>query len=386
MADFDLILLGEAPLTYELKNDFDGKVKLLFIGNKSISGNFSSDIFPSVSFVPTNKEVDGIYGQVTTPELRFDLTSVREILNLLWQEELRESEVHFNSIVYRCATESNIANMFLLEHYGDSFWSILTDNFKFAIKNAKLLTNFFLSKLNPGEYHFKSFLETLNFFFAPGEINYKIFDKYLIYSLLSKKPHKVFEKINESQFHKTNNDFGKLKAITYGSNWEIRFENQKVTGKVLVSAVPPHIFSLMDISNPFSLNYNSIFYKFIPEEKIFPSPAMADQLVFTDRTYRCFINNSKENIEFFVPASLNHTPDVEHIKPALKNLFPHITHLPKFKILPHVYPFYSKQPKKHITTGKNLYFFKNIEYPYLGIDGEILFRKRVKEILWKKLL
>lgn len=386
MADFDLILLGEAPLTYELKNEFDGKVKLFFIGNKSISNNFSSDIFPSVSFVPTNKEVDGIYGQVTTPELRFDLTSEREVLNLLWQEELRESDLHFNSTVYSCATESNIANMLLLEHYGDSFFSILTYNFEFAIKNAKLLTNFFMSKLNQGKCYFKKFLETLNFFFAPGEINYRIFDKYLIYSLLSKKPHKIFEKTNDSQSYIDNNDFGKLKAITYGSDWEIRFEKQKVTGKVLVSAVPPHIFSLMDISNPFSLNYNTIFYKFIPEEKISSSPAMAEQLVFIDGTNRCFINNTKENIEFFVPASLNNTPDVVHIKPALKNLFPHITHLPKFKILPHVYPFYSKQPQKHITTGKNLYFSKNIEYPYLGIDGEILFRKRIKEILWKKLL
>jgi len=387
MADFDLILLGNTGFTRELRHEFDGKVKLLFVDNDTFNGNFSSDIFPEITFIPQTRQKEGLFGQVTSDNFRFDLSTEKDIFNLMWTEELREAPELLDNFEKAAAYELNAMNFLLIENYGDNFFSLLTKEFNFIIKNFKQFVSFYFHTFPDGKGEFKSFLAALKLFFAPGECNKSYFDKYLLYSIVSKRLYKIEDEVVSPNQNNQKNSFGLLKAITQGENWELRFEKQKITGRTLVSGLPPHLLTMLDVSHPFHTFYSKAFFCLTPDEFVEPPSAMAEELVYLDEDSFCFIKNSKkEGLRFFVPAAISEKIDDDRLTGVFKTLFPHVKSLPSFTISPHIYPFYDVYHKNKVIEGKNLYFLKNFEYPFLGIDGEMLYRKRLKEILWKKLL
>lgn len=384
MPDFDLILLGETGFTIDLKREFEGKVKLLFINNTAFKEEFSTELFPEVTFIPQAKQIEGLFGQVTSETFRVDLSPKRDVFNLMWTEELKETQEMLDSLEKSAAFELNIANYLMLENFTESLFTTLTKDIKFTVKNLNQIKKFYFQSLGRGKGEFKNFLTTLKLFFAPGESNKSSFAKYIFYSLIAKQPYKIEEEFSANN---SKNDLGLLEAITHGENWELRFEKQKVTAKILVSGVPPHIFNLCDISHPFESGYDRAFFCLTPVLPIEPSSMMADELVYANKDMFCFIKKYKnKGLRFFVPAKISEKLDGNVLKDVFDSLFPHINKLPQFNVLPHICPVYDILKGRKFTEGKTVYFLKNFDYPFLGIDGEMLYRKKLKEILWKKLL
>lgn len=383
MPDFDLILLGESSFTLDLKAEFEGKVNLLFLDNTVFKKCFSADYFPSSTFIPQSKEHSHTFGQLVSETFRFDLTTKKEVTQLLWTEELKESSEVLDLLEDRAAEELNIANFFLIEKFGESFLSAMINEFGFLIKNFKTLKNLYLLPL-PESKTLKTFFFALRQFFSPGEQNPNVYNKYLLYSLLTKKAY-LLEDDTEKKVPR--GDRGFLTGITKGDNWELRFEAGKVTGKTVVSAIPPHLFSHFEITHPFKTDYDEAYYLLISEESVEPPCGMEGEVFFINDNIFCFINNDRKGIfKIFLPHNINKLPDPEIVRPVFNCLFPHIKSLPAFRVEPHIYPNYKNPVKKHLDMAKNIYFLKNFEYPYLGIDGELLYRKRLKEFLWKRLL
>lgn len=384
MSHYDLILLGESSFTLDIKKEFDGKVKLLLLPNNIFSKEFSTALFPNTTFIPQRKEDEGVFGQLISDSFRFDLTTNREITKLLWTEEVKEVSETLDLIENNAAFELNIANLLFIEHYGEPFMSVLIKDFRLLLKNIKPLKLLFLHSFPNVKRDFINFLSAMRCFFSPGEQNTKLYNKYLLYSLLSKK---VYSVEDDFETPTQKDDYGLLKGLTYGTNWELRFENQKVTGKILVSALPPHLFTLSDITHPFKTDYDEAFYLFTPKEPIDPPCGMGKELVYINDNFYCFIKNDHDiGLQFYLPYKLGEPVKPDLPKPVIDALFPHVKTLPSFNVKPHLYPNYTKSSKKTLTDQKNLFFLKNFEYPYLGIDGELIYRKRLKEILWKKLL
>lgn len=384
MTKYDLALVGLSDFTLELKKEFDGRANILFVDNSAFKDAFSTDIFPNVTFIPQTNQVESLYGQLITPSFRFDLTPQRDILNLLWNEELLEDSNIYDVIEKRASLELSLANFIVRENYGNTFFSLLREHLFFLIKNYKTLKNLYLTPLPKGERVGKYFISALRFFFAPGEANTELFDKYLFYSVLSNRPYKI-ERENIPLIQRPT--YGFLKGITLGEDWELRFEKEKITAKVLVSALTPHIYSLLNIQHPFKINYEMAFFCLIPESPIEAPTAMEEELVFMDEKLCCFIKYDKDSgLKLYLPLRLGENFDRNSILPLFRQLFPHVKDIPTFRVIPHIYPFFAKRNSKNLTFGKNIYFCKNFEYPFFGIDGEMLYRKRLKEILWKKLL
>ncbi len=384
MPDFDLILLGETAFTIDLKSEFEGKVKLLFVDNTAFKKEFSTELFPEVTYIPQTKQIEGLFGQVISESFRVDLSSKRNIFNLMWTEELKEKIEKLDLLEKSAAFELNIANYLMLESFAESMFSTLIKNINFTFKNLSQIRKLYLHRLSNGIGEFKNFITTLRLFLAPGEVNNAAFDKYIFYSFISKQPYKIEEElfVNSSK-----NDAGLLVAITHGENWELRFEKQKVTGKILVSGIPPHIFNICDISHPFELGYHRAFFCLTPVSPLEPSPMMADELVYANKDRFCFIKKQKnKGLHFFVPAKISEKLDLGVLEDVFDSLFPHVINLPQFNVLSHIYPVYDSFKNKKFAEEKTVYFLKNFEYPFLGIDGEMLYRKKLKETLWKKLL
>ncbi len=322
MTDFDIALVGASDFTLELKKEFEGKCRLLFVDNAAFEGEFSSRYFPTTTFIPGTKEEKGVYGQLTTNYFRFDLISDTDVLKLLWTEQLNENGEKFSVLEKRAAQELGMANFFLVENYSLSLFSVLIQNLKFVLKSHREVKNLLFYPLPKGKNGFATLLKSMNLFFAPGEANNSLFEKYLLYSVLLKNPYKVTTEDGLSTPHETTEH---LKGITYGEAWELRFEKKKVTAKILVSALPPHIYTRFGISHPFKTDYDKACYCFTPAEPINPPCGMAEELVFTDGKVCCFITNEKKGLTFFLPGSVNEAPSADMIKPVLDCLFPHIT-------------------------------------------------------------
>lgn len=380
MQRYDLIFLGKSSFTEDLYDHFHSHVNTVIIDNDCIPLKFSSCFFPEISFIPFNNEVDYPYGYIVTNSYRFELNPDINILKIFFSECFRHIDGLGEKLAFEASLYANFLNQLILDNFTKSTFSFIIKNF---FKEPKTIWKI-LKKLDISDKEFNEFINALSIFFAPGECNNQFYSKYLLFSLLTKKLYKAkaHEKKSKQIISKE-----KLKEIKKNDKgFELTFENLKIEGKFLISTIPPHVLNLSKINNPFSQKADEIFYNIEFSESIAWPSYLPENLIYYDtRDFVYFVlENNKVNL--FKKCPINAIPDKEEICKLIKLIFPHIDTLPDYEIKPHIFTAHKIRDTKKLNLNKNYFFTKNIEYPYYGSDGEILYRNIIKETIWKKLL
>ncbi|MCX7642033.1 MAG: hypothetical protein N2Z20_05300, partial [Elusimicrobiales bacterium] len=226
-------------------------------------------------------------------------------------------------------------------------------------------------------------IEALAFFFAPGETNNNFYNRYIIFSLLTKKIYRITLQEQKIKQVIENDSLKEIKRTERGMH--LIFKNTEIEGKFLISTIPIHILNLGNIKHPFTNKFSEIFYNITFKDIILPN-YLPEYLLYIENQDYCYITHRENILNLYQKKPLGKYPEEEEIKKLMKNIFPHLDNLPEYTIKPHIFVSHNFKDKIKFNMDKNIFFTKNIEYPYYGGDGEILFRNTIKETLWKRLL
>lgn len=80
MADYHLVLIGESDFTGFFAEAFRNELKILVIKNSNFRDNFSTDLFPKKSYIPSEIDISAPYGQVCSDHFRIDLLNNIDLL------------------------------------------------------------------------------------------------------------------------------------------------------------------------------------------------------------------------------------------------------------------------------------------------------------------
>lgn len=380
MQKYDIIFLGKSSFTEDLHNHFQSHVNTIIIDNTCIPVNFSSAFFPGINFIPSEKEVDYPFGYIASNNYRFELNPDVNVSKIFFSECFENLEELGEILLYEASFQINYLHQLIHDNFTQSPYKFL---FKTIFKDYKNIIRVF-KKLNIKDDNFIKFIEALTAFFSPGEYNNYFYSKYLLFSLISKKPYKMpsFE-LKTKQI--ITNEI--LKEIRYSEKgFELIFENIKLEGKFLISTIPPHIFDLSGIKHLFNHHVKEIFYNISFKNEIpLPTYLPEEIIYFNDRNF-WFITIKNNELNLYKKDLINKIPERDEIAKLFANIFPHIDPLPEYTINPHIFLGNQPKDKKKLNLNKNFFFTKNFEYPYYGSDGETLYRNIIKETIWKKLL
>lgn len=386
MADFNLAIIGEADFTRYFADAINKELKLLLVKNSNFNIDFSTNSFPQKTFLPEGTPISNPYGQICSKSFRIDLLHNVDLLTLFFEKELNCNKDLLDELLVHSAKYMDILNTLIIENYGKGLLGFFKKRPLYFIKNYKTFLN--LSRGNSiTESELKGFLEGLLLFFSPGEINPQYYRKYLLFSLLNKDIYRVnSDNTCLDSLETIDND--KLEEISYeSSQWRLRFKNKTVTAHMVISAFPPHIFSLSSIKTPFRIDYDYIFYEFFIENIKTPIP-MLDELIFIGEDGTPFLaENRKDAISIYVPYSVNNRPSIDLIKPFVVEFIPYLDlKEAEIKIKYGILPYYHKEKRRKLREKRTFFFPKSYDYPYFGSDGEILYRGRLRDIIWKRFL
>lgn len=381
MHNYDIIFLGDSEFTRDLYNHFSGKCNVAFISNACFKKEFSTIYFPKITFLPYGKENDELFGQVCWNDFRFDLFPSRQITQLFLEEIFHDGSSFFSKIINESTKEMDYLNQLVLDNFSNSLLSFLKKNIKNIFKDGKSFFSIF--KELPIDKNKKDFIEGLSCFFAPGEKNYFFYKKYLLYSLLCKIPFQIDSKEIPVTLYETSF----LKEIKKTSSWQLIFEDKTMETKVIVSTIPPHILSYCQVTHPFKEEDLNIFFHIQFLEDIQKPTGMADELVFVQNDTYWYFLYQENKLSILTNSNIKEIPKKEKVTSILKKFLPYLDNVCDFKVLPHIFKVHEHIFKANrFNKFKNFFFLKNTDFPMYGSDGEMLYRNRLKEILWKKLL
>ncbi len=380
MQKYDIIFLGKSSFTEDLFNHFYSHVNTVIIDNDCFPLKFSTHFFPEISFIPTLWELDYSYGYIVTNNYRFELNPDINIVKIFLNECFKQIDGLAEKLTFEASSYINFLSQLILYNFGKSNNSFIFKNF---FKDPKTVWNV-LKKLDFDDREFKKFINALSLFFAPGECNNQLYSKYLLFSLFTKKPYKtkLYEKKPKQTISKE-----KLKEIKKSNKgFELIFENIKIEGKFLISTIPPYILNLSKINNPFSQKTDEIFYNIDFHDSIALPSYLPEKLLYYDNETFIYLILENKKLNLFKKQLISEKLSKDFISKIVKFIFPHIDTLPDYEIKPHIFIAHKISKSNNLNLHKNYFFTKNIEYPFLGSDGEILYRNIIKETIWKKLL
>lgn len=385
MVDYNLVLIGESDFTAFFAESFKNELKILLIESSIFNNSFSNFLFPHKSFLPGEIEISNAYGQVCSDDFRMDLIANPDLLNLFFDKDLKCSKNFLNDYLIKSAKYLNLLNEIIVENYPEGLWGLFKKRPVYFLENYFVLTRFFRKISYPTE-EFVKFTKLLISFFSPGEVNGAYYNFYLLFSLLNKPVYKIKENLSTMKSIKSLRD-DELKEISYeDKKWKLIFAKQTITSEFIVSSLTPHLFILNSIKTPFRRDYNEIFYEFFIDDVELPEP-MLDEIVYLDRNGREYFAR-KENQRIFIYTNylIQEKPTIELIKPFVEQFIPYIKLNKNVTIKPTNVPFYRKTMRRKLRDKRNFYFIRQYDFPFYGVDGEILYRNKLKEIIWKKLL
>lgn len=380
MQKYDIIFLGKSSYTEDLFNHFQGHVNTIIIENSCIPLDFSTDFFPEISFIPNHKQVDDNFGYLISKNYRFELSPNTNVLKIFFDECFKHIERINEILAFEASLQINylhdlIVNNFLVSPY--IFF------LKKIFKDSKKVLKIF-KKLEIKNADFNKFINVLCNFFAPGEINTHIYCKYILFSLLSKKPYKFPFFEQKTKQYLSNGILREIRQSEKG--FELVFDNIKIEGKFLISTIPPHILNLANVKHPFTHSFKEIFYNISFFAEIDLPSFLPEYMIYYDENDSWYISIKDKKLNFYKKHVINKIPELDEITNILTTIFPHFDYIPEYTVKPHVFGVNQQKVNKKIKLNKNYYFTKNIEFPYYGSDGEVLFRNIIKETIWKKLL
>lgn len=380
MQKYDIIFLGKSSFTEDLLNHFQSHVNTIIIDNDSIPVNFSLDFFPKVTFIPSDKEVDSSYGYIVSNSYRFELNPNINISKIFFTECFRNIDGLSEKLILESSLQITFLNQIIMDNFEKSPYKWIFKNF---FKYPKDISRI-VKKIEIKDVEFNQFVDALCIFFAPGEYNNQFYRKYLLFSLLSKKPYKILpNELKTKQIVEKE----KLREIRNSEKgFELIFDNIKLEGKFLVSTIPPHILNLGNVKHPFDNQLQEIFYNVSFDDNVILPSYLPEELVYFDNKDFWFITIKNNKLNLYKKSSLNKRPGKDEIFHILSIIFPHIDPLPEYIVKPHIFIDNQPKNKKKLNLNKNFFFTKNFEFPYYGSDGEILYRNIIKENIWKKLL
>lgn len=385
MQKYDIIFLGRSSFTEDLHYYFLNHLKTILIENNSIPIDFSSEFFPKFTFLPQEKSKEESLGYVITDSFRFELNSNSIITKIFLEEIFENISQLFDKILFDASIQLNYLNDIIIENFDKTPKQFLFKNLKLILKDFKNIRETF-SKYTSIDNKFVNFLSNIGNAFAPAEKNSYLYEKYIIFSLLNKKTFTI----NCPQFTKRSENDTKIKEIRFENNlWKIFFEDddQLLEAKFLVSTIPPHILSLSNVVHPFKVDYDKIFYEYSFYEPLKIPTDFPEYVVYEKgKDIWYFVKKDCELLIFKKGILPNPDNDKKIFSEIIYDLLPHLETIPEYKCVPHIFVAYDRKPKKRLNLDKNIFFTKNLEYPFYGSDGEVLYRNKLKETIWKKLL
>ncbi len=382
MQEYDLIFLGKSSFTEDLHNHFSNHIKTILIDNDCISCLFSTTYFTPFCFIPQNSETENLLGYIVDDSIRFEVNTESSVTQI-FIDEIFQNHTLYNDILIKASQQINLLNEIVIEHYGKVSLSLFFKNLKTSANDIKR----FFETIKKQVYNksLDEFLTIFEKFFAPGEFNSFLYRKYLFFSLLTKKTYEINNIKTNLNINKNNVSLlTEIKSSDKG--WILNFTDKSIKGKFLISTITPHILNFAHIKHPFKINYNNIFYevKFIEPLEI-PS-SFPTLLVYKENNAYTYFFKIHNDLSIFIERGLGNPKNNGSFEKSLMNVLPHLEHLPKYELIPHIFIANKNVKKGKIILNKNYFFTKNYEFPFLGTDGEVLYRNALKEFLWKKLL
>ncbi|MCX7769547.1 MAG: hypothetical protein N2202_00525 [Proteobacteria bacterium] len=379
MQKYDIIFLGKSSFTEDLHNHFQSHVNAILIDNSCIPLDFSVDFFPEITFIPTDKEVDREFGYIISTNFRFELNSNNAVTKIFLDKCFKDIDGLYEKLNLEASFQINYLNELILENFSKSPYSFLIKNFFRDTKNILRI----IKRLDFNSRELKKFIEALAFFFAPGETNNNFYNRYIIFSLLTKKIYRITLQEQKIKQVIENDSLKEIKRTERGMH--LIFKNTEIEGKFLISTIPIHILDLGNIKHPFTNKFSEIFYNIIFKDVVIPN-YLPEYMLYHDNQDYWFIIKRENRLSLYKKNPLEKSPGKEEINKILTNLFPHLDKLPEYVIKPHIFVSHNWKDKMKLNMNKNFFFTKNIEYPYYGSDGEFIYRNIIKETLWKRLL
>lgn len=385
MTSYDLVLIGESDFTGFFADIFKKELKVLAIANSNFKRDFSIRQFPSKSYIPTGVETSSVYGQVCSEYFRIDLLHNLNLTSLFFQKDLKIESALLDDLKVKSAEYFEILNNIIVENFPKGMLGLLKRPMYF-LKNYSSIKRLIKSFPCPTE-EFKIFMRGLTSFFAPGEANYNYYNFYLLYSLLNKNSYKMYS--SRGSFKDLDIiESDRILELNYEkSNWKVIFEKKgSVTADFMISAFTPHIFHNDGIKNPFRVDYNQIFYEFLLEGIELPE-TMNEELVYIDKSGRdYFAIKGKSSLWVYTFYRANELPSVDLIEPFIEEFIPYVSLEKIVSIKPTTIPYYEKERLKRFREKRTFYFPKSYDFPYYGTDGEVLYRNKLRDIIWKRFL
>jgi len=382
MQKYDLIFLGKSSFTEDLYNYFSKHIKTILIDNDCINYPFSTTFFTPFCFIPQNTETENLLGYIADDSIRFEINTSSTITQI-FIDEIFQNNMLYNELMIKASQQINLLNEIIIEHYGRVPFSLFFKNLKTSINDIKTFLE--TIKKQVFDRSFEEFLSLFEKFFAPGEVNSLLFRKYLFFSLLTKKTYEINNiKINSNTSKSGGSLLTEIKASNNG--WILNFTDKSIEGKFLISTITPHILNFAHIKHPFKVDYSNIFYEAKFTEPLEIPSSFPTLLVYKDNMAYTYFFKSQKNLSVFIERGLENPSNKAIFEKSLKNILPHLEDLPDYELIPHIFIANKKTKKGKLILNKNYFFTKNYELPFLGTDGEVLYRNSLKEFLWKKLL
>jgi hypothetical protein len=381
MQKYDLIFFGKSSFTEDLYTYFSKHVKTILLDNDSINYPFSTTFFTPFCFIPQNTETENFLGYIADNSMRFEINTTPSITQI-FIDEIFQNNMLFNDLLIKASQQINLLNEIIIESNGKFSLSLLLRNLKTS-NDIKI----FFETIKKQVYNksFDEFLSLFEKFFAPGEVNTYLYRKYLFFSLLTKKTYEINNIKTILNTNKSNSSLlTEIKATEEG--WILNFTDKSIEGKFLISTITPHILNFAHIKHPFKVDYDKIFYEVKFTELLEIPSSFPTLLLYKDTITHYYFFKANKNLSVFIEANLENKPNKDSLEKSLKNIFPHLEVLPNYELIPHIFIANKNVRKRKLILNKNYFFTKNYEFPFLGTDGEVLYRNILKEFLWKKLL
>jgi len=381
MQKYDLIFFGKSSFTEDLYTYFSKHVKTILLDNDSINYPFSTTFFTPFCFIPQNTETENFLGYIADNSMRFEINTTPSITQI-FIDEIFQNNMLFNDLLIKASQQINLLNEIIIESNGKFSLSLLLRNLKTS-NDIKI----FFETIKKQVYNksFDEFLSLFEKFFAPGEVNTYLYRKYLFFSLLTKKTYEINNIKTILNTNKSNSSLlTEIKATEEG--WILNFTDKSIEGKFLISTITPHILNFAHIKHPFKLDYDKIFYEVKFTELLEIPSSFPTLLLYKDTVTHYYFFKANKNLSVFIEANLENKLNKDSLEKSLKNIFPHLEVLPNYELIPHIFIANKNVRKRKLILNKNYFFTKNYEFPFLGTDGEVLYRNTLKEFLWKKLL
>jgi hypothetical protein len=381
MQKYDLIFFGKSSFTEDLYTYFSKHVKTILLDNDSINYPFSTTFFTPFCFIPQNTETENFLGYIADNSMRFEINTTPSITQI-FIDEIFQNNMLFNDLLIKASQQINLLNEIIIESNGKFSLSLLLRNLKTS-NDIKIFFETIIKQVY--NKSFDEFLSLFEKFFAPGEVNTYLYRKYLFFSLLTKKTYEINNIKTILNTNKSNSSLlTEIKATEEG--WILNFTDKSIEGKFLISTITPHILNFAHIKHPFKVDYDKIFYEVKFTELLEIPSSFPTLLLYKDTITHYYFFKANKNLSVFIEANLENKPNKDSLEKSLKNIFPHLEVLPNYELIPHIFIANKNVRKRKLILNKNYFFTKNYEFPFLGTDGEVLYRNTLKEFLWKKLL